>query len=381
MLGCPQDRLASAARALLPVPASPPPASVASVRPKDMPLQVEKLSPEARAFLGASRAPATIEAYSYHWAAFVRWCRRNEKVELPADPHVVADYAASRALVGVPPEERPPEDGEHRTYAERWSGSMIAQALAAIGLMHEFRGFDSPRGALAVKRVWEGIRRKAGMRPDRKAAISVEELRAISQAYGTSLRDLRDRALLLLGFTAALRRGELVAIKVEDLRPDPKGIRLNLARHFSGKTIEVGTKANQAGSQDEILPVAFGEHEDTCAVRAVRAWLGAAKIEEGFVFRAIYQGKKGQPDTIAREGLKPQTVALIVKDACERLNLDPALYAGHSLRAGLATSAARAKKAPWTIAKKTRHKNLDMLARYIRDAGLFDEDAAEGIGL
>lgn len=361
-------------------------------KPPSEALDLFKLSPEAKAFVGAAKAPETQRVYKYHWRVFERWAKSRGFAALPADSSTIADYASFRALHGVTEDEasvdlsrderlRAAEEGRApvRSYAERWKVSTVRQALAAIRLMHRYNGFPNPCDSITVEEVMKGIAAVAGAKPVRKDAISVEQLRLASRALGNDLKGKRDRALLLLGFAAMLRRGELAALEVGDLRWEAGGLVLDLRRHFSGSVVVPGTKANRGGARDEAVGVTSGEHEETCPVRAVRTWLSDSKIAEGRVFRAVRQ--VGAAPEAVGEPLTPQTVALVVKDALARVGLDPKTYAGHSLRAGGATSAARAGKSLPAIQRQTRHANLDMLMRYIREAGLFEDNASEGIGL
>ena len=353
---------------ILPPEESAPPAL--PQKPRDV-IDPRKLSPEAAAFVGASKSPETLRVYGYHWRVFHRWMVARGKRALPSDPHDVASYVADRALKGVTPAED--EIAGH----EPWGTSTINQALAAIGLMHEMRGFDSPRSKRVVKAAWSGIRRTKGARPERKEALKVDVLVSIARAYDvTNLRDLRNKSILLLGWSAALRRGELAALEVGDLRREARGFRVDLQRHFSGGHVLPGTKTNPSGEDEETIAISMGENHATCPVLSTEAWLEAAKIESGPLYRAVSSRGK-----VSSEGITPQTVATTLKDACERLGLDPRGFSGHSLRAGLATSAAMAGRAPWSIQKKTRHKSLDMLMRYIRDAEIFGDDAGKGLGL
>jgi len=179
-------------------------------------LDLSKLSPEARAFVSASKAPETVRVYSYHWRAFERWCVARGVRPLPADPHSIADYIAHRALHGVEPLESADDqamdasrrvnapEGSYiprRTYAERWKYSTITQALAAIRLMHRMNGLESPCDAMVVEEAKRGISAVAGALPEKKQAISVQQLRESLEKLGDDLAGKRDRALLLLGFS------------------------------------------------------------------------------------------------------------------------------------------------------------------------------------
>jgi integrase len=169
---------------------------------------------------------------------------------------------------------------------------------------------------------------------------------------------LRDRALLLLGFAVGLRRSELVALQVEDLSPSPDGLRIRIAR----------SKTDQQGRDQELL-VVYAEPPRPCPVRALRAWLDAAEVTTGPIFRRVTRtGAISNP-------LTPQTVALIIKKRPRTAGLDAREFAGHSLRSGYATQAARDGHHPTQIAATTRHQDQRVLAGYIR-AGRGRDDIA-----
>ncbi|MEL6614593.1 MAG: site-specific integrase [Bacteroidota bacterium] len=192
---------------------------------------------------------------------------------------------------------------------------------------------------------------------------------------GEVLRRRRDKALMLVGFAAALRRSELAGLQRENLSFTPDGLRVRVAR----------SKSDQEGA-GQVVGVAYGERAETCPVRALRSYLGAASSAldvqgrpsplSGPVFRKV--------DRWGRLGAKAITgraVANVVKHYAAAAGLNPALYSGHSLRAGFATTAARAGKPDRAIQKQTRHKSTAMLAEYVREGELFDDNASEGIGL
>jgi integrase len=177
----------------------------------------------------------------------------------------------------------------------------------------------------------------------------------------STLAGQRDRALLLLGFAAALRRSELVALNVEDLESDAsRGLKLTIRKSK--------TDQQQAGAQ---VAVPYARETDRCAVRALSAWLQVGKIRRGPVFRRMRRG-----DTVGQERLTDQSVALIIKHRAQAAALPAELLpklSGHSLRAGYATAAAAAGIEERKIANVTRHKNLPVLRRYIRTATAFDD--------
>jgi integrase len=174
----------------------------------------------------------------------------------------------------------------------------------------------------------------------------------------TGLIGLRDKALLLVGFAGAFRRSELVAINCTDIEWVDQGMVVHIRR----------SKTDQAGEGRKVgLPFARGRH---CPVLALKQWLEAANITSGFLFRSVT--KHGH---IGEAALSREAVAVIVKKRAQAIGLDSAKYSGHSLRAGLVTSAAQAGVSNWKIKSQTGHKSDAMLTRYIRDSQIFVDNA------
>ncbi len=174
-----------------------------------------------------------------------------------------------------------------------------------------------------------------------------------------TVKGKRDRALLLLGFCAALRRSELAGVKVEDLEFTAQGIILTLPR----------SKTDQTGQGRKIgIPKGRGR---ICPVMAVNEWIVQLGADEGFLFRAVSKGRR-----IGDEKLSDRAVADIIKHYAAQAGLNPERYSGHSLRSGLATSAAQHGISSWKIRQQTGHKSDTMLARYIRDGDIFTDNAA-----
>ena len=239
--------------------------------------------------------------------------------------------------------------------------STIMRALASISVAHKDAGHASPRSDPRVAAVVGGIRRTVGTAPKQKAPLTVEALRKVVRALPEGPAGVRDRAMLLLGFAGALRRSELVALDVGDVREVADGLEVTIRR---GKTDQEG-----AG---RVVGVPFGRKE-TCPVRALRAWLELAALTEGPVFRAV-----SQSGAVGAERLSDQSVALVVKRACESAGV-AGDFAGHSLRAGLATSAAKAGKGLDAIMRQTGHKSERVARGYVRLATVFDANAADGL--
>ena len=230
----------------------------------------------------------------------------------------------------------------------------LARRLVAIGKAHTAQGLNNPCATDLVRATFRGIKRRHGNPQAQARPLLVQDLLAILDQLGTSPKDVRDKALLLLGFAGALRRSELVSLDVSGIENVQQGIVVTLRR---SKTDTEG-KGRRIG-----IPFARGQH---CPVHALRDWLSVAKITEGAMFRPV--DRHGR---IKNGRLSPQAVSSITKARIAALGHDPSQYSGHSLRAGLATSAALAGLPIWKIRQQTGHASEAMLQRYIREGELF----------
>ena len=297
-----------------------------------------------RGYVAESLAPATRRAYRAALRAFSGWCEQRDVVVLPASPEAVSAFLASESDRGL-------------------AVATIEQRAAAIRWAHEAQKLDSPTASKLVRATLAGIRRTRGTAPRRKAPATVDRLAAmVSHTDAGSLRGLRDRALLLFGFASAMRRSELVALTVEDLEPTERGLLVTMRR---SKTDQEGR-----GHQRAIVP---GRNPELCPVRALRAWLEAAGVESGSVFRSV--GRHGY----VGEQLSARTVADVVKASARRAGLDPAEFGGHSLRAGFVTSAAEKGASADRIMDHTGHRSHAMVRVYTRRADVFSGHAGEGL--
>jgi len=249
--------------------------------------------------------------------------------------------------------------------AERLKVGSIQRRLNAIAEAHKAASLDSPTHAGLVRNTLKGIRRTLGTAPAQKAAALTDDVRAMVEATDDGLIGERDRALVLLGFAGAFRRSELVALAADDCGFGKDGLTVTLRR----------SKTDQTGEGRKI-GIPYGSNPETCPVRTVQAWMEQAGITDGLLFRSINRHGKVQPG-----GLSGIDVARIVKKLAERAGLDAAKYAGHSLRAGHATSAAIAGASERSIMRQTGHRSVQMVRRYIREGSLFRENSAGKLGL
>jgi integrase len=221
---------------------------------------------------------------------------------------------------------------------------------------------ENPCDSELVRSVLRGIRRVHGTSQRQVDPLLREDVLAIIDGLPDTIKGVRDRALLLVGFGAALRRGELVSLEVGDVRFVPEGLILRIRR----------SKTDQEGAGREIgIPYARSR---ACPVKALRAWLEHSGIDSGRIFRSVAKGGR-----IQAAGMTAQSVALVVKHYAGTVGLDPARVSGHSLRAGLITSAAKLGISTHKIRQQSGHRSDAMLARYIRDGELFVNNAAGAV--
>jgi site-specific recombinase XerD len=268
-------------------------------------LELVQLAESVEEYAEASLAASTLRAYRSDWASFEGWCARRGVQALPAEPATVALYLADMATVlGV---------------------STLQRRLTTISQAHQHADLESPTKAKAVRKTMEGIRRTradAGVVPVKKAPLRTGDIRKLVATVATSsLIGVRDRALLVVGFAGAFRRSELVTLDVDDVDFTADGLVVRIRK----------SKTDQEGAGASIgLP--YGSDPQTCPVRTLRAWLDAAGIGIGPIFVRMDEGVPG-------DRMSGRAAAERVKMACRRAGLDASRYGGHSLRAGLITSA------------------------------------------
>jgi integrase len=317
--------------------------------PKGPPLPATALQERVQAYARASLAPNTRIAYQRAWHAFKSWCGELALEPLPAAPTTISLYLAAKAEV--------------------LKVSTLALSLSAIRHAHRMAGKHLDHLHPEVRSVFAGIRRTHG-RPKRKASPLTVELLKSSLALVSSrggARNARNAALLSLGFCAALRRSELVALRIRDIDFVPEGVKVNLSRR---KTDQEGRGAS-IGIPSGLVPA-------TCPVTILRTWLtmrGASSIDD-WLFPAVRKsGKIGTAHITGRD------VARVVKAVIKSAGLDPKNFSAHSLRAGFATSAAARGVEERLIMAQTGHKSLTVLRGYIRDGSLFSDNPVGRLGL
>lgn len=286
-------------------------------------------------YVRESLAQNTRIAYLSDLAHFENWGGR-----IPAAPETIAAYLVA--------------------HADALCVATLTRRLAALAKVHRSRGLINPTYTELVKSALRGLKRIKGTTQRQAKPLVREDLFLTLEATtGERLKDVRDRALLLMGFAGGFRRSELVGLNCADIELVRQGIIITLRR----------SKTDQNGAGRKI-GIPYGRTR-WCPVAAFEAWMKGSGITDGSVFRRI-----DRHSLIGQERLTGEAVSLIVKERLRRAGIDPSGYSGHSLRAGLATSAAQVGVSSWRIRQQTGHASDAMLARYIRYGELFTENAA-----
>ena len=323
----------------------------------------------AKAFMEEARSERTRQAYGRAWRSFEAWCAGNGRIALPAAPDTIAAWLTAMAT-GI----------DHRKPMAR---SSINQALSAVLLAHRTAGHSFDRKHPLIAETWRGISRAKAEKDEERqaAALMGEDLQAVVRTLSSSRPiDIRDRALLLLGWAGALRRSELVGLDWQrkgsgtgSVKVDELGVTIRLARSKS--------------SQDKAVQIKIPREDMPAACEAVDAWAAAARLEAGqAVFRPVEQRQ-----IIGAERLTDHSVSRIIKARVGKLvqargkSKDEAreivrAFSGHSLRAGYATSAAAKDVPSYRIRRHTRHKSAEMVERYVREAEGWTKSGLKGVG-
>ena len=235
----------------------------------------------------------------------------------------------------------------------------LERRLAAIAKAHRSAGLASPTQDEMVTATMRGIRRVHGTAQRQAKALLRDDLFVVLDAFGDRLKDVRDRALLLIGFAGGFRRSELVGLNVKDIEQARQGIIVTIRR----------SKTDQTGEGRRIA-IPFGRTRH-CPVLALEKWSEQSGIGEGPIFRPITRHERVCPTRLSGEA-----VSVILKERMANIGIDPTEYSGHSLRSGFATSAAQAGASSWKIRAQTGHASDAMLSRYIREGELFRDNAA-----
>ena len=297
------------------------------------------VSDQTRQFVADSLSAATLRAYQSDLRIFAAWCDEHDYSAMPANAGHVADFLSEQATDGLSP-------------------SSLTRRVAAIKYAHEAKGFQSPTTDKIISATMKGIRKTKKQAVQKKVPATAEKIITMLAHCDTStLPGKRDKALLLIGFAGAFRRSELAALKVSDIKISNEGMRVTIR----------SSKTDQEGQGQEIA-IPNGKMN---AVDVLNDWLSSAGISEGYLFRGFYKGGR----RIRENKLSGQAIADIVKAYAIKSGLNPAEFAGHSLRSGFVTSAAENGANLLKIMDQSRHKSVDVVRGYVRSAKLFHDHA------
>jgi len=335
-----------------------------------LPASLDSLADRARGYAEASSSANTRRAYASDWRHYAGWCRRQGLDALTPDPQIVGLYIAACAsgqlgAVGAAiAAGRKPD-----------KVSTIERRLSALTWAYAQRGTPLDRRDRHIATVLAGVRNTHAAPPARKDALPPEGLIAMLATLGLDLRGLRDRAMLLVGFAGGLRRSEITGLDLErDQSADGRGW-----VEFQEKGLLVTLRGKTGWREVE---VGRGSSDATCPIAALRSWLKFAKIHHGPLFRRV----SGKPETVGLDRLNDREVARLVKRAALAAGLRPDLtegkraeaFAGHSLRAGLASSAEVEER---YVQKQLGHVSAEMTRRYQRRRDRFRVNLTKAAGL
>jgi site-specific recombinase XerD len=321
------------------------------------------LSDDELFFAERARSANTRRAYRADLEDFVRWCQAEERSPLPAAAETVSSYL---------------------TYLARHGAKVptMSRRLSSIAYAHRFGGHPNPVDAPRVLAVWEGIRREKAQPVDQAPALMPPVLWDVLDALPDDVSGVRDRALLLVGFVAALRRSELAAMLAEHIGEHPRGL-----------VVAIPTSKTDPYGEGQLVVLPHSSRPERCPVTALRTWLEEAHIAEGSVFRRVHRtGKSVLPlrtrtvadgTRVVLGGMSEAAINDAVQRACVRaLGQEQGMaYSAHSLRAGFATYASQRGASDRAIAHQTRHRSLASLNQYIRIESAWADNAATALDL
>jgi site-specific recombinase XerD len=311
-----------------------------------------RLAVEGAELEANNRARSTRRAYAGDFAHFAAWCATVGTTALPASAEAV--YLYLTVLVAD-------------ANAADYSASTLERRLAAITYVHEVNGHGaSPARHVKVRELMAGIRRTYAKAQARRDPLTTAQLAAMVAALDCdTLAAKRDRAVLLVGYAGAFRRAELASLTLAQLERRGDGYVVSLAR----------TKTDQE-ARGRIVGLPEFTASPLCPVAALDSWLSAAEICQGPLFRRV-----SRYGAISASALSPASVALIVKRCALAAGIPASRLAGHSLRAGHATTAAANGAPDRVIMRQTGHRSVDTLEGYIRPGQVLVDNSARYLDL
>jgi len=314
----------------------------------ELTIDIKKLQEETLLNLQSSKATNTVRAYKSDFNDFGLFCAQNGFKSLPSEPKIVSLYLTYLST----------KDAKMSTLKRR---------LVSIGVIHKLKGHYLDTKHPSIMENIMGIKRRKGSVQKGKKPILISSLKliidVIDQQNKEEIKKLRDRSIILIGFSGGFRRNEIVSLDYDDLDFVPEGLKINIKR---SKTDQFGEGSKKA------LP--YFDNSQYCPVVSLKNWIDKTNINSGPLFRRFSKGSR-----LTEKRLTDQTVALLIKEYLQLAGIDSKNYSGHSLRSGFATSAAESGAEERSIMAMTGHKSTEMVRRYIKEANLFKNNALNKI--
>jgi len=311
---------------------------------------IKALQEETLLNLKSSKANNTVRAYQSDFKDFGLFCAQNGFKSLPSEPKIVSLYLTYLST----------KDSKMSTLKRR---------LVSIGVIHRLKGFYLDTKHPSIIENVMGIKRRKGSIQKAKKPILISNLKelinAIDEQKNEDIKKLRDRSIILIGFSGGFRRNEIVSLDYDDLDFVQEGLKIQVRR----------SKTDQFG-EGFVKALPYFNNSKYCPVVSLRNWIEISKINSGPLFRRFVKGSR-----LSENRLTDQTVALIIKKYLQLAGIDSKNYSGHSLRSGFATSVAESGAEERSIMAMTGHKSTEMVRRYIKEANLFKNNALNKIKL
>ena len=310
----------------------------------DIITDIKVLKEETLLNLQNSKAKNTIRAYKSDFEDFSLFCAKNGLKSLPSEPTIISLYLTQLST-------------------KNFKMSTLKRRLVSIGVIHKLKGHYLDTKHPSIIENIMGIKRRKGSIQTAKKPILINSLKkivnVIDQQKKEEIKKLRDRSIILIGFSGGFRRNEIVSLDYEDLDFVPEGLKITLRR----------SKTDQFG-EGSLKALPYFDNPQYCPVASLQKWVEISKIISGPLFRRFTKGSK-----LSKNRLTDQTVALLIKEYLKIAGIDSKNYSGHSLRSGFATSAAESGAEERSIMNMTGHKSTEMVRRYIKEANLFKNNA------
>ena len=314
----------------------------------DIITDIKALQEETLLNLQSSKATNTVRAYKSDFKDFSLFCVQNGFKSLPSEPKVISLYL---------------------THLSTNSSKMstLKRRLVSIGVIHKVKGHYLDTKHPTIIENLMGIKRRKGSIQKGKKPILINDLKLIIKAIDDEsieeIKKLRDKSIVLIGFSGGFRRSEIVSLDIEDLDFVSEGLKITIRK----------SKTDQFG-EGSLKALPYFNNQEYCPVINLKKWIKISKIENGALFRRFNKGSK-----LSEKRLTDQSVALLIKEYLELAGIDNKNYSGHSLRSGFATASAESGADERSIMTMTGHKSTEMVRRYIKEANLFKNNALNKI--